>query len=446
MARLSHLLEDHPRPARVGLPGRVMFAAFVAIFACLATGAVMLVGNARRSVDAELVSAMASASQTARVGLQDAASSPTPDIALRRLVRVFDGNRHVRAIWLNDAGAPRLTSRPDAALNPPPAWFVRLINPRAEPQLVGPIRLEPVPVNEVGDVWTGLGHVLLIATLLSILALVLIRQTVREALAPLEKISGVLARVGAGDFEVRAPMGGVTEMAQLATEVNAMAGQLATVDRENHQLHEQLATAQEEERAEIARDLHDEIGPYLFAVNIDAGAISALAADQPTAIQARADLIQAAVAHMQTHVGDMLRRLHPTRAVEFGLVAAVQDLVAFWRARRPDITFELTLDLDDDALGFDVCEAYYRVAQEALSNAVRHGAPTRVSMEVRVSAGDVAMLRVTDNGEARAGPADRPRFGLMGMRERLRALGGHLVVDTAGRGWTITAQTPLSPR
>ncbi|MBS0363215.1 MAG: HAMP domain-containing protein [Proteobacteria bacterium] len=447
MARLPDFIGKTSRPARTSLAGRVVLAAFVALIVSLAVGSAALVADARRSVGAELASAMASAARATRTGLQDAAATGAPDAVLNRVVRVFDGNRHIRAIWLDPTGAARLASHPDVPAHLPPAWFVRLIDPHAQALRIGPIRLQPYPVNEIDEVWTSLCDAALIVGGLLVLALVLIGATVHRALAPLEAVSSVLARVGAGDFEARAPAGGVAEVARLSAGVNAMAGQLDAIDRENRRLHEQLATVQEEERAEIARDLHDEIGPYLFAVNLDAAAVRDLAgasAEARAAIPGRVALIQTAVAHMQTQVTDMLRRLRPLRAVEFGLGSAVEDLVAFWRARRPDIAFDLRLDLDDAALGLGVREALYRVAQEALSNAVRHGAPTRIALEAQVGADGIAVLRVADNGAAVARAGERPRFGLMGMRERLAALGGELVVDPgAGRGWTVTARAPL---
>lgn len=433
MARLPDFIGKTSRFARTSLPGRVMAAAFVALAASLTVGAFALVWDARRSVESELASAMASAAQAVVTGLQDARASDAPDAAVGRVVRMFDGNRHIRAVWRERSGALRLTSRPHVPEIPPPGWFVRLIDPHAAVVRVGPIWLEPQPFNEIDEVWNGLYDALLIVGLLAVLATVLMGWTVRRALAPLEAVSGVLARVGAGDFEARAPLGGVVEVERLAAGVNAMAGQLDAIDRENRRLHEQLATVQEEERAEIARDLHDEIGPYLFAVSIDA------AANPP-----RVELIQAAVAHMQTQVTDMLRRLRPLRAVEFGLISAIEDLVAFWRARRGDTAFDLTLDIDDAALGLGLREVLYRVAQEALSNAMRHGAPSRIALCVEIVADEAVVLRVADNGAAAERPGGRPRFGLAGMRERIASLGGELSVDPgSGQGWTITARAPL---
>jgi two-component system sensor histidine kinase UhpB len=414
------------------LHGRVMLAACAALAVSLAIGAFALVWDARRSVDSELASAMASAAQAVRTGVQDAGPGESSTAVLPRLVKVFDGNRHVRAALLDARGARIAASHPFAPSDPAPGWFIALIDPHAPAQQLGAIRLEPVPVNEIGEVWTGLRDALLIVALLTVLAMILIRRAVTRALKPLEAVSAALARVGAGDFEARVAAGGTAELEGLAQGFNAMAGQLDSIDRENRRLHEQLATVQEEERAEIARDLHDEIGPYLFAVNIDA------AANPP-----RVELIQAAVAHMQTQVTDMLRRLRPLRAVEFGLISAIEDLVGFWRARRADVAFDLALDIDDAALSLGLREVLYRVTQEALSNAVRHGAPSRIALGVEI-AGEVAVLRVADNGAAAERPGGRPRFGLSGMRERIAALGGDLTIDTgAGRGWTVTARVPL---
>jgi two-component system sensor histidine kinase UhpB len=456
MAQLPDFIGNSSRPAgrlpRATLHGRVMLAACAALAFSLAVGAGALLWDARRSVDAELASAMASAAQAVRTGLQDAGPSEPSATILTRLVRVYDGNRHVRAILLDGRGHAVLASHPFMPSHPPPAWFIGLVDPHAPAERLGfapgagisAIRLEPDPVNEIGEVWTGLRDALLIVGLLSVMALVLIRRAVTRALRPLEAVSGALARVGAGDFEARVAATGTVELERLAQGFNAMAGQLDSIDRENRRLQEQLLTVQEEERAEIARDLHDEIGPYLFAVNLDAAAVRDLAqGGQAPAIPGRVELIQAAVAHMQTQVTDMLRRLRPLRAVEFGLSSAVEDLAAFWRARRPDIAFDLRLAIDDAALGLGLREALYRVAQEALSNAVRHGAPSAIALAVE-RVGDAAVLRVTDNGAAARRPGGRSRFGLAGMRERIAALGGELAIDQgAGQGWTVTARLPL---
>jgi two-component system sensor histidine kinase UhpB len=428
------------------LHGRVIAAASLALAFSLAGGAAALLWDARRSVNVELAAARASAVQSVRSTL----AGEAPGAAnLQRLVRTFDGNRHIRASLRDAAGRVVAVSSPYAPRVGPPGWFVSLVDPRLQPQRIlapdgASIGLEPDPVNEIGEAWAGLRDALFIAALLAGLAFVLIRRAVARALRPLDAFSQALARVGAGDFEARVAAGGVAELEPLAEGFNAMAGQLDAIDRENRRLHEQLLTVQEEERAELARDLHDEIGPYLFAVNIDAAAVRDLALKRtPAQIPERAALIQSAVGHMQRHVVDMLGRLRPLRAVEFGLTQPVEDLVAFWRARRPDVAFHLESAIDDADLALGAREAIYRVVQEALSNALRHGAPTRI--DVRLSAiADGVRARVTDNGAAAASAGQRPRFGLAGMRERIAALGGRLDVEAGAAGWCITAEAPAA--
>ncbi len=447
-------------PVYATLHGRVMLAALAALAFTLAIGAAALLWDARRSVSVELSAARASALQAVRTGLRDTGEPGLSAPVLQRLVRVFDGSRHVRAVLIDAKGRTVLASTLYLSTSPPPRWLVALIDPRLAPLRIAlpasslsrtdadnasAILIEADPVNEISEAWAGLRDALLILGLLSILAMILIRRSVIRALRPLEAVSSALARVGAGDFEARVAVHGTRELERLAQGVNAMAGQLDSIDRENRRLHEQLLTVQEEERVELARDLHDEVGPYLFAVSIDAAAVRELALEGKTSpIPARLDLIQGAVGHMQTQVSDMLQRLRPIRAVEFGLASAVEDLIAFWRARRPNVAFDLDLDLDDDAVGLGVREALYRIAQEALSNAVRHGAPSRISVEIKAQGGDWALLRVTDNGMSTDRPGGRPRFGLTGMRERLAMLQGELTIDQAeGGGWTVTARAPL---
>ncbi|HWA62132.1 MAG TPA: histidine kinase, partial [Caulobacteraceae bacterium] len=206
-------------------------------------------------------------------------------------------------------------------------------------------------------------------------------------------------------------------------------------------------TLQDEERADFARDLHDEIGPHLFAVNVDAAMVGQLvAAGRADEALAQVKAIQASVAHMQKLVREILSRLRPTPLYELGLTGAVADLVAFWRARHPEIAFEVALPDKDDALGETAREAVYRVIQEGLSNAVRHGRPGRVRVSVSVAKDGAVTAEVSDDGRGGQTGGDERGFGLKGMRERVTAAHGDLTVDRAGPdgGWRVAARLPAA--
>jgi two-component system sensor histidine kinase UhpB len=217
-------------------------------------------------------------------------------------------------------------------------------------------------------------------------------------------------------------------------------------EAQRRRLQEQLLTVHDEERTDLARELHDEIGAYLFAVSLDAANIERLA-DQAGAprIVEQVRETQAAIGHIQRHVRDILLRLRPVRAVEFGLEPALNQLVAFWRVRRPEVAFAARFEGPDDTMDDAAREALYRVAQESLQNALRHAHPTRIDIEVGLEADGDLVLQVTDNG-ALAGPArGEGGFGLQGMRERMRALAGSLDAGPieAG-GWRVRARLPAA--
>jgi two-component system sensor histidine kinase UhpB len=155
------------------------------------------------------------------------------------------------------------------------------------------------------------------------------------------------------------------------------------------------------------------------------------------------EAIQQSVAHMQRLVRDILGRLRPTELIDLGLAAAIGELAAFWSARHPAIAFAVRV-ADDEILAADEAsrEILYRVVQEALNNAVRHGRPNRIAVDVgRQNPGEV-FARISDDG-APGGAPGATGFGLTGMRERVAAAGGALdIVRGQAGGWTVTARLP----
>jgi two-component system sensor histidine kinase UhpB len=242
---------------------------------------------------------------------------------------------------------------------------------------------------------------------------------------------------------------GPSELVRLGRSVNDMAAQLAAMQARTRRLEDQLRTLQDEERADLARDLHDEIGPHLFAVNVDASVAKRLIAEGETAeAQKHLAAVQEAVAHMQRLVRDILGRLRPTQLVELGLKAAIDELVAFWRARHPGVTFNVQAPEDDAWLvAEEVRETVYRVIQEGLNNAVRHGRPSRIDIEVSRAANGEILARVSDDG-APSGKPDGVGFGLRGMRERVAASNGRLSIERGpdGGSWTVAATLRPFPR
>jgi len=153
--------------------------------------------------------------------------------------------------------------------------------------------------------------------------------------------------------------------------------------------------------------------------------------------------IQQSVAHMQRLVRDILGRLRPTELIDLGLAAAIGELADFWRERHPAIVFDVKVAEDETlALTEAARETLYRVVQESLANAVRHGRPARIEVVVGRDDGGEVFARVADNGVS-TGKPEGGGFGLIGMRERVAAAKGTLAIER-GAGWTVTARLPLT--
>jgi two-component system sensor histidine kinase UhpB len=430
---------------------RLIASIITVLLVSLCVGAAVAGRHAIRSVRVEMQAALAVGVQTLRNGIEGIPQVRDPDVELRRLVHMFDGDRHISAILRDTAEQVLVASTSAASALNVPAWFVALLTPSIAPVHLDvgvgkAITVEADPHNEIGEVWTQLRDDLIAVGVSCGLSLLLVSLVVSRALRPLDRLSAALASVGSGEYAVRIEHAGPSEIGHLAQGFNAMVERLDAAQARNLRLNEQLLVLQEEERADLARDLHDEVGPFLFAVNLDAASITQLAlSGRITEVQERARAIREAVEHMQRHVRAMLHRLRPAGPVEAGLAAALSNLVTFWRARQPEIDFALEIAVDEDCLSDPTIVTIYRLVQEGVNNAVRHGHPHQI--EVIVAAGDDGdvIVHIADNGTGLAVP-DKPGFGVTGMRERVERLGGmlHVGADEDGKGVVVIARLPIA--
>jgi len=428
---------------------RLITSIVLVLLVSLCVGGAVAGWHAVRSVRTEMQAALAVGAQTLQNGVEDLPDTRDRQTELGRLVHMFDGDRHLRAALRDPPGQPSATSSVARLAPDVPPWFVALLTPsiplvHLDAGAHSVITVETDPRNEIGEVWTQLQDDLVAVALSCGLSIVLVSLVVGRALRPLDRLSAAFASLGPGKYAIRVEHAGPPELLRLGRGFNAMVERLGESQARNLRLNEQLLTLQEEERTDLARDLHDEVGPFLFAVHLDIASIEqAVTSGSLAEVSERARAIREAVGHMQHHVRAMLHRLRPASPTEVGLAPALGNLVAFWRARQPAIDFALDLSVDDDAIGEPTLAAIYRLVQEALNNAVRHGRPRRIEIIVRTSDIGEVRVRVTDDGTGLAA-SDQPGLGLTGMRERVQALGGTLRVGARqdGTGLVVAANLP----
>lgn len=442
----------------MSLRGRVIILISLVLLSSLAAGLGLAGYEARRAIREELNAAMRGGAQTIASAFEDLPRSDHQPRDLRQLVATFDGNRHVQASLLGPDGRVLLQSQMTRPARTPPDAFLRLLDTQRAAVTIpvpasvttgGAIRLEPRADLDAAAIWAELAGVLVVLALATAIVLVGADWAIGQALSPLNDLSAAFRALAGGDYRPRVRERGPPEVVLLGRGFNAMAEDLAATNARNQRLERQLSTIQDEERAELARDLHDEIGPYLFAVNVDAQLAGQAAARGDVAgMSEHLGSIRSSVSHMQQLVREILGRLRPLRATELGLRGAIGDMVADCRGRHPGVAIDLDLSEAIDDLPARQTDAVYRTTQEALANALRHSTPSRISVTATVGDDGTLVLRVTNDGVP---PVLRPAdggFGLIGMRERVSACGG--VVEARGEGddWLVCARFPapsLSP-
>jgi two-component system, NarL family, sensor histidine kinase UhpB len=430
----------------MSLRGRVIGVVALMLMVSVSVYVAIWWTGARTDLAVELSAARTGGLQTVRSAFEDLPRSVHPQRDLRQLVATFDGNRHLTAAVLDQAGRIQIASTAAMPREPAPSWFAACFRPDLQPLFVrvpdgsgNVLRLQPEPASDIAALWAASINAAGVFAIAALVGLALIYWVIGRALAPLADLSRGLGEIGASGYRERVREKGPPEIHSLQRGFNAMAERLAEIDERNRALEAQLLTIQDEERAEIARDLHDEIGPHLFAVALDAEMIGQYASRRETRfIPDQVHSIQSAVSYMQRQVRDLIARLRPTRAAELGLEAAIGDLVAFWQARQPDVEFVSELDGADAAVPEPLRDVIYRVVQESVANALRHAETTQLSIAVGRT-GDRVAVTVANRGCVKPAAEGVPGLGLVSMRERVQAAGGSLQIQRASHGWAVAA-------
>jgi two-component system sensor histidine kinase UhpB len=355
------------------------------------------------------------------------------------------------------SGAPA-TGR-DTERAPAPAWFQALIAPAIERhvipitahgQPIGSVVIVSEPKDEIAEVWENTVALALVALAVTAAMMLALYVLFGRALAPLTGLARGLTDLEHRDYAVRLPVPETSEFVALATRFNALAQTLENARAENVRLNQRLITAQDDERRNIALELHDEVGPSLFGLKAIATSIGMIAADSLDAMRQmgseRVRDMLTIIEHLQTTNRGLLNRLRPMALGHVPLPDLVSRLVQDRGREHPQIKFSLNTANLATTYGDTIDLTIYRCVQESLTNAIRHAAAKQIVVTVGETTGDASQLVLKIEDDGHGIDADAPRgLGVAGMEERVRALGGQFAIEPRpGGGTVVHAVIPLA--
>lgn len=330
-----------------------------------------------------------------------------------------------------------------------PQWFIDLLTipemDAASPvtidgKRVGDLVFLPDLSADLFEKWIGFLALICLVVVLMAITGTIAYAFAGSALRPLQYLGQGLTRMRRGDYTVPIPVGGPPEIRQSCEEANALAATLTQLSQDNRDLLHRLVSLQDDERRDLARELHDELGPLLFGIR--AGTISLIeASPQAGTLGNSAQQVLQSVEALQQTNRRILDRLRPLYIEELGLATSVQTLLQNFRKQAPYIGLTATIDPDLNEVDGPLAQTVYRVIQEALTNVLRHAAARNAHVQAAMS-GNALAIEISDDG---GGFPEGNVFGrgLTGMHERVRALSGSLSLLRADERTYVRCSLPV---
>ncbi len=427
---------------------------------------IMLIGgsftikNARTNIQAEIASTAILAVHMLNAEIANLKTSDQPMIKSGAIfkLKTLNNIRHLKIDFFDVSGnlldSNRAHSNQDKT--PPPDWFIHSMDTVTDElpvnrqpvyvasQYLGELVITPDISYEIIEEWEDTKGILILLGIFFLVVNLLVYFSVSMALRPINNILVALTDLEAGNLAARLPKFTLPELSKISDKFNVMANTLQSSIESNHSLTQQLIRLQEDERKNLAQELHDEIGQHLTAIHLDASAIKS--AKNIASAQESANAIEQVVRRMMEIVHTMLQRLRPNGLDELGLDSALGELTSTWLERQPQI--KLDLHISGDFLNIDeaILISVYRLVQECLTNIARYANAKQLTISV-IKENNIITMSIHDDGIGFDTTIKPKGFGLAGMKERVEGLAGRFELQTAiNEGVTITIELPCTKK
>jgi len=425
---------------------RLILIPMLILPAMLAFAVTILLAGSGERIAEETRSGMQTGRVLVAYSLRTIGNTPNPDAEIRHLMGNLANVRHVQFFYLPTSavsGTPPLLHAETPRIAAPD-WFVNLFQSE-RPVETYPVTIQGArrgevivvgnPLDEIGEVWSELVFLVGLLAGASLLILIALLWTAQLVARPMQALSRGIDRLGRGEF---APIGRsrVSELQRIGDKFNALAQSLDRAQSDNRLLIDKLIMVQESERREIARELHDDFGATLFSIRTE---LALIRDTHDPEIHQHTEAMSGMIDDIQKRNYRMLDRLRPGSLAHARLSESIGDLVDAWAERHRGINWLLNIEEEIDGAGEEAALTVYRMVQEGLVNALRHAKAETVEVSLAFRAGDL-VVSIRDDGAGL--PANfHMGFGLLGMGERVRRLGGRLSVANGAEGGTVIEAT-----
>lgn len=388
------------------------------------------------------------------------ASLPEIEASLRQLGHV----RSTNIILRNPNGRELYHSPPPTykAGRYAPDWYARLVQPapmRSEMKFTdSTLTIDANASRAVLDGWDETVMLAKAGVAALVLGSVLVFWLTGRATKPFRTIVAGLEDMQSGNYRQRLPDFRGREARKIAHAFNAAGRAIednldarrdATSAKLRAEYNASLVAAVrervEEEKRQVARELHDETSQSITAIRAMATALSRGRNDDAAAVRTTASMIADVASRLYAAVHDLIPRLDAPEFDHIDLADAIGERLADWRREYPAVAIGATIAVPADQLGGSYALAAYRIVQEAVTNACRHADATRIDVGVDIADGSLGIV-VRDNGHGLGSDWQRPgHYGVRSMRERAEAVGGTLTVENLAEGGVrVSASLPLT--
>jgi two-component system, NarL family, sensor histidine kinase UhpB len=455
----------YDRPVRTQLLVAVGLINLLAAFAAVSVSIL----NTRTATRVEIEASLEVAQRFVNATIRELAAQGKVDELDEQLPLQLKHLRHVRIFFMDTMGQLAVVSPlpdPGSAQPRAPSWFAALVRPKLAGRAVrvvaadhvNPIVIVGEPADEIAEAWQDFYALAMVWLALDVIILGILYVVLGRVLDPLASLSKGMLRLEDGHYATRLPAPKVKELAVLTGRFNTLAEALDVAREENSGLYRQLITVQEEERREIANELHDEAGPCLFGITANASSIQTIAtqsADRSSdEIRHRVGEILGIVERLKLMNRALLKKLRPGSHGRVGLAELVDELILGFERRHPGTHILYSAGRLAKSYGEPVDLTLYRSIQEGITNAIRHGKATNLAIDLVEESGHrrdgakrqqaVLLLTMIDDGKG-IDPSTPPGFGLTTMNERVKSLGGTCVIESKlEKGTTIRIEIPVS--